>query len=213
MGGARSLLVIGLLAAAAATAHATSFDCAKASSRTERLICSNPLLSALDDAMGEAYETALRESPGADVRTEQRRWLTKRNACADVDCLDATYRTRLAELLHPAAVSGPAPLFGTWAFANERFGTFTFTPTTFTWGACKRVNYRVLRRDGSRYAIEVDAPKTCLSPPAKGMYLYLVLDAGGFGMWFRDCPSEEDLSKVEAGSEDSYCSQSRAGKR
>ena len=42
----------------ASTAHAASFDCAKAAQPAERLICADSALSALDEAMAAEYSRA-----------------------------------------------------------------------------------------------------------------------------------------------------------
>lgn len=128
---ARSLLAIAVLSAAAATAHAASFDCTKALSRNEQLICSNPLLSELDDQMGTSYEIALSQSPDPDaLKREQRKWLVKRNGCAEVECLRVAYSTRLAELSHTPTAPTDSEEEGHWVqyHCSTAKGTFAFIP-------------------------------------------------------------------------------------
>jgi uncharacterized protein YecT (DUF1311 family) len=62
-------------------AHAASFDCAKAASPTEKAICSDPHLSALDGQLSIAYQIALRSAGEGDivVRHQQRAWLSGLN--------------------------------------------------------------------------------------------------------------------------------------
>jgi len=55
------------LLALPAVAAGASFDCAKASTRIERLICSSPALSELDTKVAKRYGEALVRSP--DPRT------------------------------------------------------------------------------------------------------------------------------------------------
>lgn len=55
----RSLLIAGLLLAHPC-ANATSFDCQRGRSPTERMICGDPALSTLDDTLGQLYWKARR---------------------------------------------------------------------------------------------------------------------------------------------------------
>ena len=80
-----------------------SFDCAKATHRSELLICSSPDLAVLDLAMANAYReaTARVRTKGrkAALRDLQIHWLRRvREACADVECLRAAYEQRIREL-------------------------------------------------------------------------------------------------------------------
>ena len=111
------LLAIAVAAAPAATtmgrfdtggARAASFDCAAATSRTDRAICANPKLSAQDSALGAAYGQRLARDPS--VRQIQRAWLAARAAgCGrNVACLSA-FTAAQAAWLHSAG-SLPATL-------------------------------------------------------------------------------------------------------
>ncbi len=80
-----------------------SFDCAKATHRSELLICSSPELAVLDLAMANAYREAashVRTREGkAALRDLQNHWLRRvREACADAECLKAAYEQRIREL-------------------------------------------------------------------------------------------------------------------
>src|SRR5437870_3463711 len=92
-----------------AAAQAQSFDCAKAASPVEHLICANPELAALDKSLGEAIKGAMAAAPGRrDVLlAEERRWLVERDrqckiedgatpsATGSLSCLTALYRSRI----------------------------------------------------------------------------------------------------------------------
>src|SRR5581483_11298541 len=80
-------------------AAAASFDCTKPASSTERAICGDQKLSALDDRAVSAYESAARTFGVADaadfknpivdllLRGHQE-WTTQRNRCGtDTSCL------------------------------------------------------------------------------------------------------------------------------
>jgi uncharacterized protein len=104
MKSAASLLAGALIAVApvaaplgGGAAHAASFDCAHAANATERAICANPSLSAIDSAMSLAY--AQRLAANSAVRQIQRAWLAARNACdGHTACLSPLMSTQLAWL-------------------------------------------------------------------------------------------------------------------
>lgn len=83
-----------------ASAHAASFDCRKAQTHVEKLICGTPSLSKLDEDLDSAYRQALERD---DTRTQtiasQKQWLKdERNACPTGECLEAAYSRRIREL-------------------------------------------------------------------------------------------------------------------
>ena len=60
------------------SAQAASFDCAKAASAMEKLICADPALSKADEVLAEAYASALKplsEDGRKAMRDSQRQWL------------------------------------------------------------------------------------------------------------------------------------------
>ncbi|MFC3124531.1 lysozyme inhibitor LprI family protein [Pseudoroseomonas globiformis] len=93
----RGLVLAALLALGAAPAGAASLDCRRAATAAERMICADPVLSALDQEMAAAWWVA-----EANRRAGQREWLARRDRCADAACLAETYRGRIAAL-RPAA--------------------------------------------------------------------------------------------------------------
>jgi len=82
------------------TAQATSFDCAKASTKVENLICGEAELSKLDDELSKAYRQALDQGEDKQkVIKEQRQWLKEsRNSCDASNCLKSVYQNRISEL-------------------------------------------------------------------------------------------------------------------
>ncbi len=96
-----------------------AFDCALASTSTERTICAVPALGSLDRELNSLYAGLIDEpgSPGADaLRREQRGWIGQRNRCgADAACLEQRYRERFAVLLDARAATSKAvvPAAGT----------------------------------------------------------------------------------------------------
>ena len=84
-------------------AFAASFDCGKAQTGVERLICTNPRLSALDDELATAYKDALGLAPDpAALKKEEQSWLKKvRNSAGTAGEIEAAYVARLGELRLP----------------------------------------------------------------------------------------------------------------
>ncbi|MDD2701721.1 MAG: hypothetical protein PHH36_10835 [Sideroxydans sp.] len=80
-------------------AQAASFECAKAGTKVEHIICDNPEISKLDDELAYAYKTALQDqSKLIGLKQEQKQWLNKRDGCQDKECVKRAYETRLGDL-------------------------------------------------------------------------------------------------------------------
>lgn len=83
-------------------AQAASFDCGKAQSKVEHLICDNPVISKLDNELGNTYQDVISKANEEDkqrVIAEQKHWLKyTRNVCSDETCFKQAYWSRLAEL-------------------------------------------------------------------------------------------------------------------
>ncbi len=98
---------------------AASFDCAKASTKLEKLICSDKELNALDDALGKAYKKALGNATDRDaLKNGQKEWLKNTLRPCDIDkaCLVPAYKNRIAALDQgQEAVTFDAELYGTYA--------------------------------------------------------------------------------------------------
>ena len=94
-------------------AGAASFDCSKAGSFIEKEICTNLVLSQLDDALGENYKLMMASDVGADTRAaqkaEQKAWLGRRNQCTDYACIEKIYRERVDALCEVPVLTGPHP--------------------------------------------------------------------------------------------------------
>jgi uncharacterized protein len=83
-----------------ATADAASFDCTKVQSATEKAICTNSQLDALDDQTAGMYFEIVGAAPPpamlSQVKASQSLFLGKRNACgANVDCLVDAYTSQI----------------------------------------------------------------------------------------------------------------------
>ncbi len=83
----------------AGSIHGASFDCSKAGSEVEKLICADAELSKLDEAMDDVYQEAFKTRGKVDVIKSQWQWLkNERNTCNAVECLRKAYKTRIQEL-------------------------------------------------------------------------------------------------------------------
>lgn len=78
-----------------------SFDCKKASTKTEIMICSDPALAQKDIEMGVAFKQAVAASGdnGAGIKKGQKAWMKERNKCGDTPCLLQSYQEQIDELV------------------------------------------------------------------------------------------------------------------
>jgi hypothetical protein len=77
-----------------------SFDCARAYSKPEELICSSAKLAILDVALSKNYKSikSIIGDKRDQLEHDQKTWLKQRNTCTTHQCLNESYRTRLDEL-------------------------------------------------------------------------------------------------------------------
>ena len=111
--------------AAGAAPHA-SFDCAKAASPVEKLVCSDEGLAALDVQMAAVFGKLVAANPAnaPDLRSDQRAWLLQRTQCLDgtqrttqLTCLKEHYQNRMALLQSNAFVVCGKPVLTGKTFA------------------------------------------------------------------------------------------------
>jgi len=86
-----------LCTALALSGEVFAFDCSKATTKVEKLICSDKKLFELDKEMNAYYKEAVKREP-QEIRDEQRKWLKIRNACIEVGCISAAYEEKIDEL-------------------------------------------------------------------------------------------------------------------
>ena len=102
-------LLTALLALTASHAHAASFDCTKARSQVEHLVCDTPALSQLDETLAATYKVALANDPAS--RQRQVTWLREtRDRCNDAPCLAAAYQTQMQAMGASASIATPTPV-------------------------------------------------------------------------------------------------------
>ncbi|MDP2832527.1 MAG: lysozyme inhibitor LprI family protein [Pseudomonadota bacterium] len=100
---------IGLLAwLVLGQAQAASFDCGKAGTKVEKLICADQQLSEMDNHLAEQYALALGQAKDkVAIKAEQIAWLKERNGCPDRECVRQHYYRRL-DALATRVAGGPA---------------------------------------------------------------------------------------------------------
>ena len=106
-----ALVVLGWVAVAT-TAHSASFDCSRSFDAVERLVCSNKVISELDDTLSIAYKKAhdVAKDKSA-LKISQRSWIKDtRDQCADQACLRLVYLKRIRELQGVVVSTSPDPL-------------------------------------------------------------------------------------------------------
>jgi uncharacterized protein len=83
-----------------APAMAASFDCAKAASAVEKIVCADKDISALDDELNKLYQDRLAvaiDKPG--LKSMQRNWLKSLSQrCKDADCVKMDYDIQIETL-------------------------------------------------------------------------------------------------------------------
>lgn len=83
-----------LLVFLSSLANSASFNCDKAASKTEKMICSDIDLSNQDSKLGQLYKQL--ESTDK-LKKSQRQWMKDRNVCVDSQCLRTSYQLRISE--------------------------------------------------------------------------------------------------------------------
>lgn len=103
-----------LLLIVAGSVNAASFNCDKAATLVEKAICSNNNLGKLDDVLSENYTAMMASDIGDGARKDliatQRDWLTTRNKCTTVQCVEILYRQRIDTVCEYPVISGIHPI-------------------------------------------------------------------------------------------------------
>jgi uncharacterized protein len=107
-----ALLTLTIFSCAVPQVDGASFDCAKARSRSEVLICGDRELSALDEELAKLYSRAKAASTDKDAfaRSAREQWKKRESTCSDKACLVEWYalqRQRLSQMLADAKPTLP----------------------------------------------------------------------------------------------------------
>lgn len=100
LGACVALLVIQLSPGLIGTAYAASFKCGKHASASERAVCDDPELSALDDTLAKDYRLALDAALDKPALEADRisQWQWRQHNCNDAVCVKDWYVRRISEL-------------------------------------------------------------------------------------------------------------------
>ena len=73
-----------------------SFDCAKATTKVEKMICADPELSALDENLSKAFKEAMSATNDKEQpKKEQFAWMRERDKCKSTECIKQKYQEKL----------------------------------------------------------------------------------------------------------------------
>jgi uncharacterized protein len=136
---------------------AASFDCTKAKTNVEKMICSDASLSALDDTLSEAYEdeNATRGEEDTPLKAQQKAWLAARNKCSDKACVRKSYEARIKELACAKSNMGSARGFGNCNYLMLREAETSVVPLELQYA--RQV---IAASDNPEYAKEVLAAES-----------------------------------------------------
>ncbi|MGB6536969.1 MAG: lysozyme inhibitor LprI family protein [Xanthobacteraceae bacterium] len=85
-----------------AAAAGPSYSCSGSLLPTERAICDNANLSALDVALTALYQNVYNKTSGAArdrLVSDEKAWIARRDSCStNVTCITNVYRQRIAQL-------------------------------------------------------------------------------------------------------------------
>lgn len=84
------------------TVMATNFNCKKAHTSVEKIICANDFISRLDDKLASTYAEEMKQATKkekAQLIKYQKHWLKfTRNRCEDAKCIRRAYWSRLSDV-------------------------------------------------------------------------------------------------------------------
>lgn len=105
----KTVLFVLLPLCLAVKAWGASFDCGKATTKVEKIICADAELTKLDEELAVVYKSALQDKKQADsIRLAQKQWLKVRNGCADAACIKHAYESRLHGLSSSVIMHTPS---------------------------------------------------------------------------------------------------------
>lgn len=81
---------------------AASFDCSTAATRTEKTICAEPGLSALDEVLALQWSSMSENFP----KSNQTNWLTRRDKCESTHCIQRAIEGRVVFLKEVSELIG-----------------------------------------------------------------------------------------------------------
>jgi uncharacterized protein len=95
-------ILLSLLVFISPIAYSASFDCKKASTETEKMICSDKYLGYIDEDLGDVYKSLMATYSSLEksqIVIEQKKWIKSRNsACVNVQECKKIYNVRISKL-------------------------------------------------------------------------------------------------------------------
>lgn len=96
-------LMASVLMLGSSMSHSASFICDQASTKVEKLICSDKELGLLDEDLASIYKTlgpSLSAQEKGELKSQQRLWLKERNSqCVNTQSCQKVYSLRITELV------------------------------------------------------------------------------------------------------------------
>jgi uncharacterized protein len=210
-------------------AYTQSFDCAKAATPVEHSICNDKKVGELDVELADQLKEERAASPNQQkfILESERRWLAIRDMQCWAegasglqvgDCLEATYKSRIAELKaltsirkenSSVPVSG-GRLVGAWEGTVGPDASplvMVILPDRIYWG-CARMPYRVIGQKGDYLFLDVSAATYCRSTNEIYLSLHIRDAAAPAALDVADCDSAGDLYKISRNPDDGsvHCS-------
>jgi uncharacterized protein len=88
-------------------AQGASFNCGKAGTAVEKIVCADKYLSQLDEELAAAYGIALKQKDSAEfIKQKQQWWIRERDGCEGSECLRFLYEKRISELSASYSIYG-----------------------------------------------------------------------------------------------------------
>lgn len=139
-----------------------SFDCAKAESEAEKLVCSDYSLAAFDNRLADIYAAELAKTGASkDLAPYQRGWVKERDDCWKADdkklCVEEAYRTRIAylQINSPGAMAATAVEFKcndiSKPFTMAYYNDYDNKPAIITLGNDQAIIFPQLAASGAKY--------------------------------------------------------------
>lgn len=76
--------------------YGASFDCTKATTNVEKIICENEELSQLDIELSEVFKAFYFSKN--EIKNAQKAWIKDRDKCQDKECTESMYQNKIQEL-------------------------------------------------------------------------------------------------------------------
>ncbi|NUO76571.1 MAG: hypothetical protein HOQ32_11215 [Lysobacter sp.] len=142
-----------------------SFDCAKAQSEAETLVCNDADLAALDRQLAKLWaDMQARPNAPADEVAQQRGWVKGRDECWKAEdkhrCVRESYQVRIVELnlLRPDVTTPPAVSYDCGDQGNRLSAVYynDFEPkaVALTWAGDRAIALQQPSASGTHYAVE-----------------------------------------------------------